>query len=282
LVTSEYVLDPIACRYGFKNIVTPRLKNQHGLPASTFRTDDWPIKVFPVDVQIAYKPEAEAYLVSLVGSEGVDQIKYTTNGEPAGLFGLTYRDPFYIEKECTIQAIGFNGSDASDHTVTKDVKLNIATFKPAEYAGGSYHPSRSAGGPQALIDGRLGSANPNDGHWQGFQNANLDFTIDFGQRVEISSIKLNAIKRQDARIFLPNKVTFEISNDGDRFVEIYRKPLFHAREEGIEIMPYNFNFKNSRKTRYVRVRAENVGECPSWHDAAGEPAWLMIDEIVIE
>ncbi len=282
VVASEYVLDPIACRYGFKNKVEPRLKNQHGLPASTFRTDKWPIQILPIDINVLYKPEAEAYLVSLIGGEGIDQIKYSINGDPPGLFGLTYRQPFYVEKECTIQAIGFNGQGPSDYAVTKPLKLNLATFKPSHYGSDSYHTDRSAGGDQALIDGFEGTTNLNDGRWQGFLDADLDFTIDFGKRMEVSSIKINAIRSQNARVFLPNKVTFEISNDGQRFIEVYRKPLFHGREEKVEIMPYQFTFRKSRKTRFVRVKAENVGECPSWHKDAGEQAWLMMDEIVIE
>ena len=281
IVQSKFVLNPVACRYGFKNVVVPRLKNQQGLPASTFRTDDWPIQVLPVDINIAYKPEAEAYLVSLNTADEVDQIKYSTNGDPPGFTGLVYRQPFYIENECTIQALAFMGGVPSDHLVEKEVSLNLATFKPASYQG-AYHPDRSGGGDQALIDGQIASDNPNDSRWQGFQTGNLDLTIDFGRRMEVSTISLRALKSQDRKIFLPNKVTFEISNDGQRFVEIYRKPLFHARSEEIEIMPYEFSFRNSRKTRFVRIQAENVGNCPDWHEDAGDPAWLLVDEIVIE
>jgi hypothetical protein len=34
--------------------------------------------------------------------------------------------------------------------------------------------------------------------------------------------------------------------------------------------------------RYVRVRARNRGLLPDWHPAAGEYAWLFVDEIVVE
>lgn len=34
--------------------------------------------------------------------------------------------------------------------------------------------------------------------------------------------------------------------------------------------------------RYVRIRAVNVGQIPVWHDAAGRPAWLFADDIVLE
>ena len=34
--------------------------------------------------------------------------------------------------------------------------------------------------------------------------------------------------------------------------------------------------------RYVRVVAENVGVCPSWHQGHGKKAWLFCDEVVVE
>ncbi|MEP0369100.1 MAG: sialate O-acetylesterase [Cyclobacteriaceae bacterium] len=41
IVTSEDVLKPIAARYGFKNFVDGDLFDRYGIPASSFRTDDW-------------------------------------------------------------------------------------------------------------------------------------------------------------------------------------------------------------------------------------------------
>ena len=39
--------DPVAVRYGFCNTDEPNLFNKDGLPASSFRTDDWPIITEP-------------------------------------------------------------------------------------------------------------------------------------------------------------------------------------------------------------------------------------------
>ncbi|MDH3650278.1 MAG: discoidin domain-containing protein, partial [Saprospiraceae bacterium] len=122
----------------------------------------------------------------------------------------------------------------------------------------------------------------NDGRWQGFLGTDLSVTIDLGERIPIRRIRLNTLKNQDAGVFLPNKVTFEISNDGERYVEVYRKPIFHARGEEVEIVPYDFLLRNERKTRFVRIFAENMKECPPWHANAGQPSWILFDEITVE
>ncbi|QDT10840.1 sialate O-acetylesterase [Planctomycetes bacterium K23_9] len=44
VVSSESIGKPVAVRYAWGSGDTPNLSNREGLPASSFRTDDWPIK----------------------------------------------------------------------------------------------------------------------------------------------------------------------------------------------------------------------------------------------
>ncbi len=44
VVSSEDVKKPVAVRYGWSNAAEPNLANKEGLPASSFRTDNWPGK----------------------------------------------------------------------------------------------------------------------------------------------------------------------------------------------------------------------------------------------
>ncbi len=44
VVSSDHVLAPVAVRFAFASGDTPNLSNKNGLPASSFRTDDWPIR----------------------------------------------------------------------------------------------------------------------------------------------------------------------------------------------------------------------------------------------
>ena len=41
IVWNDTVKNPVAVRYAFKNWAEGSLFNTHGLPASSFRTDDW-------------------------------------------------------------------------------------------------------------------------------------------------------------------------------------------------------------------------------------------------
>ena len=69
-----------------------------------------------------------------------------------------------------------------------------------------------------------------------------------------------------------------------------------VREENIysEIFPHNISLKEYdpaivdfeqeilNPIRYIRVRAKNMGSCPSWHPGSGNDSWVFIDEITIK
>ena len=55
IVWSDVVKAPVAVRFGWTNIAQPNLFNKEGLPASTFRTDDWPGTTQPEVSQMASK-----------------------------------------------------------------------------------------------------------------------------------------------------------------------------------------------------------------------------------
>jgi sialate O-acetylesterase len=46
LVSSDMVKEPVAVRFAWSDIAEPNLFNNEGLPASTFRTDDWPCSTY--------------------------------------------------------------------------------------------------------------------------------------------------------------------------------------------------------------------------------------------
>jgi sialate O-acetylesterase len=46
MVWNDSIKNPVSVRFGWENIPVPNLFNKEGLPASPFRTDDWPEKTY--------------------------------------------------------------------------------------------------------------------------------------------------------------------------------------------------------------------------------------------
>jgi hypothetical protein len=43
-----------------------------------------------------------------------------------------------------------------------------------------------------------------------------------------------------------------------------------------------YNFAIDMRTRFIRVKAENIKTCPDWHVGRGQKAWIFADEVVVK
>ena len=81
VVSGEGVSNPKAVRYGFGNTDMPNLFNKEGLPASSFRTDDWPVFYTQPQIVPTYNRGRDEFLVQINYSEVSEQtIYYTLDG----------------------------------------------------------------------------------------------------------------------------------------------------------------------------------------------------------
>jgi len=148
--------------------------------------------------------------------------------------------------------------------------------------GTAYAERYSGGGDHALLDGLRGSTSHKDGRWQGYEEVDLDATIDLGTMTAVRRISTHLLSETGAWIFLPKRVEVELSDDGETWtsagVEAFPVPGEHLPTEIREVV---FDL-GERSTRFVRLTAENVAHCPAWHQGAGGKCWIFIDEIVIE
>jgi len=133
-----------------------------------------------------------------------------------------------------------------------------------------------------LTDGRRGT---DDYHfnWLGFEGTDLVATLALpgNELPEVSSVSVQFLQDQQSWVFFPEKVTIEISEDGQQFRQVH--------EENIDIVPDGKKAVRRveavfepAKVRAVRVSAVNRKTCPPWHSCVGNPCWIFADEIVIK
>ena len=144
----------------------------------------------------------------------------------------------------------------------------------------------SAGGPNALTDGRRAPDNPGGSPdyscWQGFEGDDLDAVVDLGRPQSIKRLSTGFLQQEGAWIFLPSSVEYAFSNDGKSFRTLVnianrtpQKSGGVSRESFMRAFP-------AVTARFIRVKAANIGICPEGHPGAGSKAWLFADEIVVE
>jgi hypothetical protein len=139
------------------------------------------------------------------------------------------------------------------------------------------YPGRGA---PTLSDGLLGSRDHHDVSWLGFEATDLEAVVDLGGVKQVRKIGLDCLRAQGSWIFLPRHVDFAVSNDGKAWEQEKRVALDLAEEPAVAVRRVEVELSPA-EVRFIRVRAKNVGKCPSWHAGAGGMAWLFVDEIVV-
>jgi len=167
-----------------------------------------------------------------------------------------------------------------DETTEKRMVKHLAAGKKITLKN-MYSDKYTGGGLNALVDGVRGTSDFRDGSWQGFEFHDLEAVIDLGKIMPVRKVAAGFLEDQGSWIFLPVLVEFSFSSDGKNFHSL--QSITNETKSGRfkVIRDFSVEFNNAR-IRYVRVKAKNVGKCPSWHQGAGNDAWLFTDEIIVE
>jgi hexosaminidase len=208
------------------------------------------------------------------------EIYFTTDGSTPTTGSDKYQHPIQIDSSITLKAVtGQNGKIMSYAPATQTFAVHKAVGRAVAYS----HPVSSyyqADGPNSLTDGVRGTASVGK-YWHGFYAKDLISTIDLGKEQSISSIAIGCLQKYGDWIFLPTKVEFEISTDGQTFTKVSEANNDVSVHEEFAIKNFEGQF-GKQIARYVRVKARNLGICPKGHSGEGKAAWLFADEIIVK
>ncbi|MCK9163935.1 MAG: discoidin domain-containing protein, partial [Bacteroidales bacterium] len=255
-------------------------KKESNRPQSEIK--DYPITIVPnfeYEGTQTFTDKKQIYINSINGNILMPKLDY--NDKSLVHFGdnnYTRRD-IKIDETVNITAISTSEDNIESKPIS--VKFNKIPAGRKVKLFTEYDSQYTAGGAEGLIDQISGGKEWRLGAWQGYSGVNFIAVVDLGKMQEVSRIGGNFIQETKSWIFLPTKVNYYISEDGENFtlLETIPSPI-HERDE----IPQSYTFftKTPFSARYIKVEAINIGKNPDWHISAGEKSWLFIDEIIIE
>ncbi|MEN8123319.1 MAG: sialate O-acetylesterase, partial [Bacteroidota bacterium] len=280
IVYSKKVKKPLAVRYAFHNSDGASLFNKNGLPASSFRTDDWPIITEPVEISGNFNFEKKVFEIKMSCKNTNSLIRYTIDGSEPNINSQTYDQAFTLNKTTKIRARAFINNNPSEIISEKKFNYHLALGKDVKLIS-KYSSKYSADGDKELTNGKTGSNSFRDGVWQGYTGENFEVIVDLKKTERIQNISISFLQDQGLWIFLPGKLEFEGSLDGKNFIKVgeiindipMKKTSTIIKSFGLTTKRANY--------RYVKVKTDKV-ICPDWHPGAGNNAWLFVDEIIVE
>ncbi|MBI9016012.1 MAG: family 20 glycosylhydrolase [Phycisphaerae bacterium] len=237
----------------------------------------------PVAIE-AKRDENGRFAVTLKGKGGETGLDfmYTIDGSDINDHSLKYAGPFEISESCVIKAQAIKNGRTYGNQVQKPIDIHKACGKmiTIKNAPSDQYPGS---GPGGLVDGLLGDPHLlKESYWQGFQMDDFEAVIDLGQSQKINRIAANFLRSHNSWIFMPKRVNYAVSVDGQEFAEVAAKDFPpRDKDQSTEAVMYDVKI-NEIEARYIKVVAKNVGICPDWHKGKGGNAWLFIDEIIVE
>ena len=224
----------------------------------------------------------------LIDAAAVAQVRATHESQGGDLLALLAGrlDP---ERNRVLSAI-YQQALASE--AARGGSVAVTTAPPAATTPSSYALTPAPGAPSGFgAAAAAGGSNMADyvktvdsGRIQAVQGEDMVCTVDLGEPLDIAALETQFYLYQDAWIFLPRAVTWSVSMDGQRFVDLPAQAPWgdaqrpDARQTVVPVRLESLGIE----ARYVRMTLTNAGACPSWHDAATEPSWLFVDELVVE
>ena len=214
---------------------------------------------------------------------GDKEIHYTLDGKEVSANDSIYQHPIILERPCLLKAACF---DVLGKAVCSEryfcYHKGMGRLKQLNSPAGNYRPEYSGGGDNALVDGRLGSDDYTDGHWQGFYGIDADLELDFGKYQKVDALNIGFLVNAYDWILRPNEIEVYTSNDGKNY-----KPFktYYLKTElplsGNHTFRERFELPNL-STRYLRIVVKNPGKLPEGLPGAGYDSWIFMDEVMVE
>ena len=159
------------------------------------------------------------------------------------------------------------------------VKVLKVSSVGLETAPDEKYPGR---GGFTLADRQMGSSKHDDGQWLGFRGTDLEAVITLEERSNITKCSVGILNKPGSWIYPPAGIEVQASVDGISFVPLGSLQLAGSEDDmkqGRNLLPVRIS---PAIANYLKVTVRSFGAIPSGHAGEGEPAWLFVDEIVLE
>ena len=225
-----------------------------------------------VDARISFNPTYKRWRIR--AARGFDDLRlhYTTDGSQPTAQSPSFGDVRDLYAPATLTVAPFRGDVQYQASETFRMVQNLALGDPVTFA-----TPPSAKYSADLTDGILGSEY-DDGTWAGWQNADMDGTIDLGQPTQLHSIDARFLQQAEALILLPSSVSFEVSNDGKTWTTLQTTPItIDPGDMRTSIRDIAWSAQAPVMARYLRVVATRYGQ-----QINGIDTWIFSDEIIVK
>ena len=138
----------------------------------------------------------------------------------------------------------------------------------------------------ALMDGKKGVVGDYQWrNWLGFNGDDMEATIELKKARDIRLVKIGIAHKPDSWVVWPKGVWVAFSKDGKKYTEWQpaELPVYNLPDPMTSLGRVEARARvDAKKVKFLKIKVENQDVLPKWHPNAGENAWIMVDEVVVE
>jgi len=229
-------------------------------------------------LQFSADAASRTVLVTMKTRKG-EPIHYSLDESEPSPLAARYIEPVRVDRTCTLRAAACTESGCGG-MISRDLVVHAALCRQPEIVIAC--SPKYGGGAATLVDGLLGSAHYNDGCWSGWQEKDMEVVIDLGAEQPLRQVSGHFLQDYGAWIFLPRAMEVLLSKDGASFtVAGSATPVQGVDQRGAFMTTLTVEAKD-HPARYVKIKGLNTRVCPAGHPGAGKPAWIFVDEVMVE
>ena len=233
--------------------------------------------IFDAKGTISVNQEAKCVEVSFTMPEGT-KVRYTTDGTEPNAKSPLYKAPIAVTGSCTVMA---KADVPGTHLKKYVFQGHKAMGRPVQ-VNSRPSPSYGKNMPDLLVDGVRGGHVFANGQWAGWQASKFDVTVEM-DAVSYSSVTLGMLVSKGDWIYNPQSLSVSVSEDGEQFTEVaFEEYEAENQDSPNGLKEYKVAFPETT-AKYLRVVCSPLKAIPAWHVmAAGRPAFIFVDELIVE
>jgi len=206
-----------------------------------------------------------------------ETIRYTLDGTEPDEKSPLYKEPFLINQTCTVTVKPFKKGYSNELAVVRK-KFELMPYSSLSLK----YPAENNLPVYVLFDRQYADLGDLASGWLCFRGTDMDLLVEMTRPLPVRLIQVRFMNDWWHRVYLPGKVVFEVSADGQNFKKVFEEEYdINGKPWTIEVKQYKAEIREDN-VRYVRIFAENMKTYPSWHEKAGQPSPMMTDEIELE
>ena len=234
-------------------------------------------QLFDIKIKSKLNAQKTGFTLQATGVASPAELIYEMSGKPLTIKSPKLIAPLTVSTSATI-SIGALFENTVVNEVHAEFTINKATTATILNTS-TPDPAYNQSGAQGWSNGIIGSSNRfNDGEWLGFNGKPFETVMQFNKTEALQNVQLHFFQSKGSWVYLPKSVEIFSSMDGVNFSLVAKQANFEKAKDG----KFTLNIATPiAQAKYLKIIALPLDKIPAGNAGAGSPAWLFIDEVMV-